>query len=117
MVVALSNIPVLNTPLLLALDGGRLRYSNADGSFTKIGGFDVFSVLKDSKEISEAILREREPPVSEENVEIYRLYRMNPLCFWRWSYYFLVSKKYRYKNWKDIEPNRIPYEENHRRDF
>jgi len=45
--------------ILLALYGGGLRYSDADGSFTIIGGFDIFSVLMDSKEISEDILRER----------------------------------------------------------
>jgi len=114
-VVLISNIPILNSPLLLALDCGKLRYSNADGSFTMIGGFDVFSVLVDRKEMYEAIIRNRDPPVSEENVEIYRLYRMNPVYFWRWSYYFLVSKQYRYKNWKEIEPNRVPYDPKSRR--
>lgn len=45
-----------------------------------------------------------------ENTEMYRLYRMNPLYFWRWSYYLIVSKDFKYKDWKEIESNRIPYD-------
>ncbi len=55
---------------------------------------------------------------AEENKAVYRLYKINPLCFWRWSYYLFTSSDYTYKNWKEIERKRVPYDpKNTRQDF
>ena len=67
---------------MFELDEGKLRYSNADGSCTSIEHFNYFSGLID-KEGIEGSIRSRVPAPSEENIEMYRLYRMNPLYFWR----------------------------------
>jgi len=99
-VVLVFNIPILHFVPLSILDKGRIRYSNADGSFTHIERFELLSGMLTNEDRSR-----------EETEEVYRLYRLNPFCFWRWSFYLLVSKDFRYKNWeKDIEPNRVPYD-------
>lgn len=108
-IVLASNVPIFNLGLLAMLDDGKLRYSNADGSCTRIEKFNYFSGLieKDNIEVG---IKSRIPPPKEDNTEMYRLYKMNPLCFWRWSYYLIVSKDFKYKDWKEIEPNRAPYD-------
>ncbi|MBL1407342.1 hypothetical protein [Sphingobacterium faecale] len=108
-IVLISNIPVFNLGLLARLDDGKLRYSNADGSCTRIEKFNYFSGLIE-KEGIEAGIAARTPPPKEGTTEMYRLYRLNPLYFWRWSYYLIVSKDFKYKDWKEIEPNRVPYD-------
>lgn len=106
-IILASNVPILNLGLLARLDEGKLRYSNGDASWTIIEKFNYFSGLVQKEGYKEAI--ESKNPTNE-NTEMYRLYRMNPLYFWRWSYYLIVSKDFKYKNWKEIEPNRIPYD-------
>jgi len=97
-VILVSNMPFINSILLHTLDKGKIRYSNADGSFTYIDRFEFLAGMYTKSD-------------TEEIGEIYRLYRLNPLYFWRWSFYLMVSKDFRYKNWeKDIEPNRVPYD-------
>lgn len=54
----------------------------------------------------------------KKNQQVYRLYRINPLCFWQWSHYLITSRDFDYKSWKEIESNRIPYHpENRYQDF
>ena len=95
-IVILSNIPILNYSLLAYLDEGKIRYSNHNGSRTIIEDFNYKSGITDQ----------------EESDKLYRLYSLNPLCFWRWSFYLLVSKDFEYKDWDKIEPNRVPYDPN-----
>jgi len=111
----ISNLPFVNGYLLHRLDGDLFKYSNADASYTN---HDTFSFK--SPTISQwAIDRYIEDTHPEKkNQKIYRLYRINPLCFWRWSHYLITSKDFDYKSWKEIEPNRVPYHpENRYQDF
>ncbi len=101
-IVILSNIPILNYSLLAYLDEGKIRYSNHDGSRTIIEDFNYKSGLASQNK----------------DDELYRLYPLNPLYFWRWSFYLLVSKDFKYKKWDKIESNRVPYDpENIMQDF
>jgi len=99
-IVLVFNIPIFHYLPLSILDKGKIRYSNADGTYTHIERFDYLSGIFTNEDRSR-----------EENEEVFRLYRLNPLYFWRWSFYLIVSKDFRYKNWeRDIEPNRVPYD-------
>lgn len=56
--------------------------------------------------------------IKKKNLLVYRLYKINPLCFWRWSHYLITSRDCDYKSCKEIEPNRVPYPpENKYQDF
>lgn len=106
-VIIVSNLPYVNKEVLNLVDSGRFRYSNADASFTRIDAFYVIKPGLVDKEFDEKLLETYLNP-TDENKEIFRLYRINPLCFWRWRYYLLTSRHFKYKSWKEIEPNRAP---------
>lgn len=108
-VIGISNLPVINKEILRNIDSEHFCYANADGSFTRKEHFGFKSSGYISKKRAESWLAARLSP-TEPNKEVFRLYRINPLCFWRWKYYLTSSKDFRYKNWKEIEPNRIPYD-------
>ncbi|MFD2594015.1 hypothetical protein [Sphingobacterium griseoflavum] len=102
-VIAFTNLPVISTVLMEKIDKDRFRYANNDASFTYIQEFDILRGW-----ISEWTVRgfiEDQSP-KQEDTEVFRLYRINPFYFWRWRYYILVSRKFRYKSWREIEPNR-----------
>lgn len=108
-IVIVANLPLINEVILSALDHDTFRYSNNDASFTRIEKFG----LKDGRIndwLTNRFVEETYP--SDNNKEIFRLYRINPLCVWRWRYYIETGINYRYKSWNEIEPNRIPYAEN-----
>lgn len=114
--VILTNFPILNSYFMSKWDGeAYFRYSNSNASFTF---FDDVSFKSGAltPEIIERFIEEENPKPA--NQTLYRVYRINPLCFWRWSYYFGTSSDFQYKSWKEIEPNRVPYDpENKWQDF
>lgn len=115
-IIILSNLPFINHDILSAIDKGHFRYSNANGSCTVIETLNYKSGAF-IKEDREEMIRNYLNP-AEENIELFRIYRINPLCFWRWSHYILVSKNFRYKNWGEIKEKREPFNpDNQLQDF
>ena len=109
MIVVIANLPVINKQLLHALDQNHFRYSNLNASFTDEESFEFKDGYISDWPI-ERFIKETHP--STENRTVYRLYRINPLCFWRWNYYLSISNDFKYKDWKEIEKNRVPYDQN-----
>jgi len=107
LILTIPNTPIVGTEILYRIDEGYFRYANSDASYTSVEHIDVFSIWMNEWAVWGFIEDQR--PTSE-NMEVFRLYKINPLCFWRWRYYIAVSRNFRYKNWKDIEPNRVPYD-------
>ncbi|MBD1433246.1 hypothetical protein H8B06_10440 [Sphingobacterium sp. DN00404] len=107
-VVVVSNLPIINGEILRGVDSEYFRYSNADATFTYIDHFGFKSGGYFNKRVSEEGIK-RDLNSQGDTIEIFRLYRINPLCFWRWSYYIIVSRQFRYKSWKEIEPRREPF--------
>ncbi len=106
-VVIVANLPFINKHILHSLDDDTFKYSNNDASFTYTQGFG-FKDSYFSKDINQLFIQYDNPePI---NQEIFRLYKINPLCFWRWYYYIVTSLHFKYKSWSDIEPYRVPYE-------
>ncbi len=102
----IANLPIIGKQLLHDIDQDHFRYSNLNASFTRVESFG----FKDgyiSKWGTRRFVEENNP--APENRTIYRLYRINPLCFWRWSYYLFTSRDYPFNDWKEIEKNRVPY--------
>ena len=99
------NLPVINTEILKRVDGEHFRYSNANGSLTTVEHIDILQPWMSEWTVGR-FARERHP--SDENKEMFRIYRINPLCFWRWRYYWVVGRKFKYRSWDEIEPNRVP---------
>ncbi len=99
-ILALPNLPVVGTIILAEIDQGYFRYANADGSYTGIEHIDIFSPWKD-KTLSYYFSEATRPKAA--NMEIYRLYKINPLCFCRWRYYLTVSRHFTYRNWDEIK--------------
>jgi len=115
-VVIIVNLPIINKNILLMIDGNNpFRYSNSNASFTREESFE----FKDSYLTNWSINRFiEETKPSDEDKQVFRLYKINPLCFWRWSYYISISRDYKYKSWDDIGLNRVPYDpENMWQDF
>ncbi|RZK47902.1 MAG: hypothetical protein EOO99_11990 [Pedobacter sp.] len=81
------------------------KYSNANGTMT-------FEDKKHADEYRTAIRRHEgclliQPALKDK--KLYRLFMINPLAFWRWRLYFTKEYyKFPYKNWKEIEKNRVP---------
>ena len=115
-IVIIVNLPIVNKNVLLMMDGNNpFKYSNSNASFTRQESF----AFKDSYLTNWSINRFiEETNPSNEDKQVYRLYKINPLCFWRWSYYISISRNYKYKSWNEIEKNRVPYnQENMWQDF
>jgi len=111
----ISNLPFVNSYLLHRFDGDLFKYSNANASFTLHEIFD-FKFSPISQRLIDRYITEFHP--DKKNQQVYRLYRINPLCLWRWSHYLITSRDYEYRSWKEIEPNRVPYHpENRYQDF
>jgi hypothetical protein len=105
-VLVIPNTPIIGTEILKAIDGDHFRYSNANAAFTGIEYMDVFSPWM-SKWVTYGFIEATRPQMA--NMEIFRLYRINPLCFWRWRYYLTVSRHFEYRDWETIKPNRVPF--------
>ena len=102
----MSNLPFVSGYILHRFDGDVFKYSNADASFTWDDTFG-FKASPISQWLIDRYIAEFHP--EKKNQQVYRLYRINPLCFWRWSHYLITSRDYEYKSWKEIESNRVPY--------
>lgn len=110
--IIVTNLPIINSNFMLMLDGkDHFRYSNNNASYTSIDGLSFKNGAFTPKRI-ERFIEETNP--QPENRELFRLYRINPLCFWRWSYYFGTSSNFKFKSWEDIKPNRLPYDPKNR---
>ncbi|MEE6126017.1 hypothetical protein V2E39_01310 [Chryseobacterium arthrosphaerae] len=105
-VLVIPNTPVIGTEILKAIDGDHFRYANANASFTSIQYIDTYTPWM-SKWVTYGFIYDTKPEMV--NMEIFRLYRINPLCFWRWRYYLTVSKNFEYRDWEKIKPNRVPF--------
>ena len=108
-IAIISNLVIINTVILQALDQNHFRYSNQNASFTDVETFNFKDPYISNTPI-DRFIAETNPAV--ENKTIYRLYRINPLCFWRWSYYLFTSRDFSYKTWSEIEQKRVPYDPN-----
>ena len=84
-IIIIVNLPIVNKNVLLMMDGNNpFKYSNLNASFTQQESF----AFKDSYLTNWSINRFiEETHPSNEDKQVYRLYKINPLCFWRWSYY------------------------------
>lgn len=105
-ILTIPNLPIIGTEILAKIDANSFRYANVDASFTIVEHIDIMHGWMDEWVVWGFIESQRPTQV---NMEVFRLYKINPLCFWRWRYYLTVSRKFRYKDWKDIEPNRAPF--------
>ncbi|AZB25157.1 MULTISPECIES: hypothetical protein [Bacteroidota] len=110
-VLVIPNTPIIGTEILKSIDGDHFRYSNANAAFTGIEYIDIFAPWM-SKWTTYGFIYDTRPEMT--NMEIFRLYRINPLCFWRWRYYLTVSRHFAYRDWEKIEPNRVPFEPSNR---
>ncbi|MFD1164496.1 hypothetical protein ACFQ2C_02645 [Sphingobacterium daejeonense] len=115
-IVIIVNLPIVNKNVLLMMDGNNpFKYSNSNASFTQQESFAFKDPYLTYWSINRFI---EETHPSNENKQVYRLYKINPVCFWRWSYYISISRNYKYKSWNEIEKNRVPYnQENMWQDF
>ncbi len=102
-ILLIPNLPFIGKDISHRLDEGYFRYSNLDGSYEitqdfhfKSPGFETFGF--------EQWIKRTSP--SEENRKLYRLYKINPLCFWRWSNYLRHGVHFDYMNPNVIEINR-----------
>lgn len=105
-VLVIPNTPVIGTEILKAIDGDHFRYANANASFTGIEYMDVFHPWM-SKWVTYGFIEATRPQMA--NMEIFRLYRINLLCFWRWRYYLTVSRYFAYRDWEKIRTNRVSF--------
>ncbi len=105
-IIAVPNLPIIGTEILARVDDDSFRYSNANASFTVVEDIDIMRGWMDEWVIW-GFIEDQRP--TQDNMQVYRLYHINPLCFWRWRYYLSVSRKFDYKSWKEIEPNRVPF--------
>ena len=102
-ILLIPNLPFINKYIAHRLDEGYFRYANLDGSYIitqhfsfKSPGFSTFGFENFIKNTSPA----------QENRKLYRLYKINPLCFWRWKNYLVNAVHFEYMDWNTIEKNR-----------
>ncbi|WP_185286263.1 hypothetical protein [Chryseobacterium indologenes] len=101
-ILLVPNLPVINKYVAHQLDEGYFKYANLDGSFIatqsfsfKSPGFSTFGFEQFIKRTSPA----------KENQKLFRLYKLNPLCFWRWNNYIQNGLQFEYMDRKVIEKN------------
>mgnify|MGYP000856618432 CR=1 FL=1 len=95
----LINAPILNNFILYHTDNNSFKYSNLNGTFTCTDRFG----FKDPGLTDLAFdLFIKETNQDKKDSELFRLYKINPLCFWRWNYYLTKSLNYKYKDWDKI---------------
>jgi hypothetical protein len=101
-VLLFPNLPVVNKYIAHKLDENHFKYANLDGSFIatqsfsfKSPGFSTFGF--------EQFIKETDP--APENQILYRLYKINPLCFWRWNNYIQNGRHFEYMDREIIKKN------------
>ena len=96
LIIVLSNVAPLHPFFLFFLDNDHYRYSNANGAFT---------FTEESKGRNFAMAKRSFDGYKMQTPDtiLYRLFRKNPLTFWRWSDY-INDPKYNlpYKSWGEI---------------
>jgi len=104
-VLIVSNLPVFTHYIAYKVDNNYYQLSNYNGSFTAIitfgfkdGGWSGIYTGFDG------FISETNPP-SRSRI-MYRIYRINPLCFWRWYHYFMMSRHFPYMDWEEIKNRR-----------
>lgn len=102
-VLAFPNTPIIRKFITVKVDNDYYRYSNCNGSFTFLQDFS-FKSPGFSMSPFKRFIEETSP--SKENRTLYRLYRINPLCFWRWHRYIINSVHFDYMDWEEIEQRR-----------
>jgi len=107
----ITNTPIIGTEILKAIDGDHFRYSNANAAFTSIQYIDIYAPWM-NKWTTYGFIEDTRPQMA--NMEVFRLYRISPLCFWRWRYYLTVSRHFTYRDWEKIKPNRVPFKPSNR---
>lgn len=113
--IAICNIPFVSHFIDIGIQPKYYRFSNNDGSFTSQSSeISLFSATFDGLENNFRFFLD-EYPDSKGNDTLYRLFTKNPLYFWRWSSFY-TKKEFQvpYKNWDQIEQNRVPYDSNSR---
>ncbi|WP_155860280.1 hypothetical protein [Chryseobacterium sp. UNC8MFCol] len=100
--IVVPNLPFIGKDISHRLDEGYFRYSNLDGSYTITQDFNFKSPGFSALHFEQWIKR---TSPSEENRKLYRLYKINPLCFWRWSNYLRHGVHFDYMDPSVIEQN------------
>ncbi|GEM_PF-791726 len=100
--IVVPNLPFIGKDISHRLDEGYFRYSNLDGSYTITQDFNFkspgFSALH-----FEYWIKMTSP--ARENRKLYRLYKINLLCFWRWKNYLVNGVHFDYMDPDIIEKN------------
>lgn len=102
-IVVLSNTWPFSAILKIMVDGDmHYRYSNFDGSNTS---YEFMSWTFENAKSQHKGCLENYPDQKDKN--LYRLFKKNPLAFWRWRLY-LFDERYKlpYKDWSEIERKR-----------
>ncbi|WP_312336284.1 hypothetical protein [Sphingobacterium sp.] len=101
-ILLIPNLPFIGKDISHRLDEGYYRYANLDGSYTITQDFNFkspgFSDLH-----FEYWVKMTSP--AQENRKLYRLYKINPLCFWRWKNYLVNGMHFDYMDPNIIEKN------------
>lgn len=124
--IAFFNIPFCSNVLdEIFIDNGCYFYSNGDGTSTvacksyKSEGKHPDHEYLSLTEVDERIAHDSLHPLIPIGLElrkvypnadtvVYRLFKKNPLIFWRWREYIFGDEKYKfpYKDWDEIEKKR-----------
>ncbi|MDR6513691.1 MULTISPECIES: hypothetical protein [Bacteroidota] len=102
-ILLIPNLPFIGKDISHQLDEGYYRYANLDGSYTITQDFDFKSPGFSDLHFKYWV-KMTSPP--QENRKLYRLYKINPLCFWRWQNYLVNGVHFDYMDPKVIEKNR-----------
>lgn len=97
-IIFISNIPPVHTLFSFFLDSQHYRYSNYNGDFTFIEfkGHDTNMMYRRFNYYKNEQLEKTDKT-------LYRIFRKNPLTFWRWIDYFYDRRyNFPYKSWKGI---------------
>ncbi len=97
--IILSNVPPVKYVFRLLFDEYHYRYSNQSGSLTYVEfkAHDIRGLYRKVNSYKTAF------PHASDTV-VFRLYKRNLLCFWRWGEYIYDSRyKIKYKNWETIK--------------
>ncbi|WP_447768206.1 hypothetical protein [Sphingobacterium faecium] len=101
-ILLILNLPILNKYIAHRLDEGHFTYANLDGSYVITQDFSFKSPAFSTFGFNEFI---KETSPAKENRKLYRLYKINPLCFWRWKNYLVNSIHFEYMDRKVFEWN------------
>ena len=93
---------------ITSINQGYYRYSNLTGTLTKIEIFIQGRVMSRDYALGRGDWKRfKEENNGSNDTLTYRLFKINPLKFWRWGEY-IFNWRYRlpYANWADIEKRR-----------